>query len=46
MTIAWYGHLKFKTEPLMLVIFISWMIALVECIFQVPATASAPSSSA
>ena len=28
MTIAWYGHLKYKSKPLMLVILISWSIAL------------------
>lgn len=37
MTIAWYGHLKYKTAPLLLVIFISWMIALPEYMCQVPA---------
>ena len=37
MTIAWYGHLKFKSQPLVIVILLSWMIALVEYIFQVPA---------
>jgi uncharacterized protein (DUF486 family) len=37
MTIAWYGHLKFKTKPLLLVILVSWAIALPEYIFQVPA---------
>ena len=37
MTIAWYGHLKFKHAPLMRVIFISWIIAFVEYCFQVPA---------
>lgn len=37
MTIAWYGHLKTKSKPLVLVILISWAIALVEYIFQVPA---------
>ena len=37
MTIAWYGHLKFKSQPLGVVILLSWMIALVEYIFQVPA---------
>ena len=37
MTIAWYGHLKFKHAPLMRVIFISWVIAFVEYCFQVPA---------
>jgi uncharacterized protein (DUF486 family) len=37
MTIAWYGHLKFKDKPLLLVILISWLIASVEYCFQVPA---------
>jgi uncharacterized protein (DUF486 family) len=37
MTIAWYGHLKFKDSPLWRVIFISWLIAFVEYCFQVPA---------
>lgn len=37
MTFAWYGHLKFKTSPLYLVILISWGIALFEYCFQVPA---------
>ncbi|NLI97620.1 DMT family protein [bacterium] len=37
MTIAWYGHLKFKTAPLWIVILVSWGIAFVEYCFQVPA---------
>ncbi len=37
MTFAWYGHLKFKEYPLWQVISISWLIALVEYCFQVPA---------
>ena len=37
MTIAWYGHLKYKQEPLVWVILISWSVALFEYIFQVPA---------
>ena len=37
MTIAWYGHLKYKSKPLLWVILISWAIALLEYIFQVPA---------
>ena len=37
MTLAWYGHLKYKEAPLILVIFISWLIAFVEYCFQVPA---------
>ncbi|HEY0213006.1 MAG TPA: DMT family protein [Paenirhodobacter sp.] len=37
MTIAWYGHLRFKTVPLLLVVFISWGIAFFEYVLQVPA---------
>ncbi len=37
MTFAWYGHLKFKGKPLLLVILISWGIAFFEYCFQVPA---------
>src|SRR5688572_7210359 len=37
MTIAWYGHLKYKTAPLMAVIFASWAIAFVEYCMAVPA---------
>jgi uncharacterized protein len=37
MTIAWYGHLKYKASPLYRVIFISWLIAFAEYCFQVPA---------
>lgn len=37
MTFAWYGHLKFKASPLLLVIAVSWLIALPEYILQVPA---------
>ena len=37
MTFAWYGHLKYKHAALWLVILISWLIALPEYIFQVPA---------
>lgn len=37
MTIAWYGHLKYKSSPLFKVILISWAIAFVEYCFQVPA---------
>ena len=37
MTIAWYGHLKFKDSPLFKVILISWLIAFLEYCFQVPA---------
>jgi uncharacterized protein (DUF486 family) len=37
MTVAWYGHLKFKRWPLLLVIALSWLIALPEYALQVPA---------
>jgi uncharacterized protein (DUF486 family) len=37
MTFAWYGHLKFKTSPLWVVIAISWGIALFEYMLHVPA---------
>ncbi len=37
MTFAWYGHLKFKNKPLMIVILVSWGIAFFEYCFQVPA---------
>ena len=30
MTFAWYGHLKFKTAPLVTVILVSWGIAFFE----------------
>ena len=37
MTIAWYGHLRFKQTALWLVILVSWLIAFAEYCFQVPA---------
>ncbi len=37
MTIAWYGHLKYKSEALWKVIFASWGIAFFEYCLQVPA---------
>lgn len=37
MTFAWYGHLKYKTTPLIIAIFVSWGIALFEYCLQVPA---------
>ena len=37
MTIAWYGHLKFKSTPLPLVIVVSWGIAFFEYVLMVPA---------
>ena len=37
MTFAWYGHLRFKESPLIVVILVSWGIALVEYCLAVPA---------
>ena len=37
MTFAWYGHLRFKEQPLWLVILASWGIAFMEYCFAVPA---------
>lgn len=37
MTFAWYGHLKYPHAPLWATILVSWMIALPEYGFQVPA---------
>ena len=37
MTLAWYGHLKFKQSPLWLAVILSWGLALFEYVFQVPA---------
>lgn len=37
MTVAWYGHLKYKSVPLIQVVLISWLIALPEYALQVPA---------
>lgn len=36
MTVAWYGHLKYKSAPLMTVILVSWGIAFFEYCLQVP----------
>jgi uncharacterized protein (DUF486 family) len=37
MTFAWYGHLKHRNAPLIWAILVSWLIALGEYCFQVPA---------
>ncbi|MEW9921939.1 DMT family protein [Marimonas sp. MJW-29] len=37
MTVAWYGHLKFPTAALWLVVLVSWSIALIEYALAVPA---------
>ena len=37
MTFAWYGHLKFKAQPLWLVVMASWGVAFFEYWLAVPA---------
>jgi uncharacterized protein (DUF486 family) len=37
MTLAWYGHLRFKQTPLIAAILVSWGIALIEYCLAVPA---------
>lgn len=37
MTLAWYGHLKFKDHKLWVVILVAWGIAFFEYCLQVPA---------
>lgn len=37
MTFAWYGHLKFGTKPLWIVVLVSWAIAFFEYWLAVPA---------
>jgi uncharacterized protein (DUF486 family) len=37
MTLAWYGHLRFKETPLIVVILAAWGIAFVEYCLAVPA---------
>lgn len=37
MTVAWYGHLKYKQAALWTAILVSWLIALPEYALQVPA---------
>jgi uncharacterized protein len=36
MTVAWYGHLRYKNAALWKVVLISWGIAFIEYCFQVP----------
>lgn len=38
MTFAWYGHLRYKSTALWIVILVSWGIAFAEYCFQVPAS--------
>ncbi|AMM84576.1 DMT family protein [Martelella sp. AD-3] len=37
MTFAWYGHLKFRGAPLLVVVIVSWGIAFFEYCLAVPA---------
>ena len=37
MTFAWYGHLKYKSAPLVVAILASWGIAFFEYLLMVPA---------
>ena len=37
MTVAWYGHLRFKDRPLWIVVLVSWGIAFFEYWLAVPA---------
>lgn len=37
MTVDWYGHLKYRSRPLVTAILLSWGIAFFEYGFQVPA---------
>lgn len=37
MTFAWYGHLKFKSTPLLIAIVVAWGIAFIEYCLAVPA---------
>ena len=37
MTFAWYGHLKNRSMPMITAILVSWLIALGEYCFMVPA---------
>ena len=37
MTFAWYGHLKYRSTPLLTVILVSWGIAFFEYCLMVPA---------
>ena len=37
MTLAWYGHLRYRSAPIAAAVLVSWLIALGEYCFQVPA---------
>ncbi|WP_101925169.1 MULTISPECIES: DMT family protein [Luteimonas] len=37
MTFAWYGHLKYRSAPILMVIVVSWGIAFFEYTMAVPA---------
>jgi uncharacterized protein (DUF486 family) len=37
MTVAWYGHLRYRSAPIVAAVLVSWLIAFGEYCFQVPA---------
>src|SRR6185369_13190076 len=37
MTFAWYGHLRYRSAPIVAAVLVSWLIALGEYCLQVPA---------
>mgnify|MGYP003351154869 FL=1 len=37
MTVAWYGHLRYRSAPIAVAVLVSWLIALGEYCLQVPA---------
>jgi uncharacterized protein (DUF486 family) len=37
MTFAWYAHLRYRSAPIVAAVLVSWMIALGEYCFHVPA---------
>jgi uncharacterized protein (DUF486 family) len=37
MTLAWYGHLNYRSKPLWIVVLVSWGIAFIEYWMAVPA---------
>src|SRR5262245_7353673 len=37
MTFAWYGHLRYRSAPIIAAVVVSWLIAFGEYCFQVPA---------
>ena len=46
MTVAWYGHLKYKKAPLIWTIVVSWAIAFLSMYFKFRPIGLAPTTSA